>query len=109
MKNKVNILGVEYSLEQHKRKEDVKLTDANGYAELFTKRLIIEDVEDDPRNVENLPAYINKVARHEIVHAFFFESGLMNNSEYAYNEELVDWIALQGEKLYNAWKEAGVL
>ena len=28
---------------------------------------------------------------------------------YAQNEELVDWIARQGPKLYRAWAEAGAL
>ena len=40
-----------------------------------------------------------KNLRHEIVHAFLFESGLAENSEWAYNEEMVDWIAKQGPKI----------
>ena len=47
--------------------------------------------------------------RHEIVHAFLFESGLAENSEWAQNEEMVDWIAKQGPKLIKAWQEAGAL
>lgn len=52
--------------------------------------------------------------RHEIVHAFFNESGLADSSStvegaWAKNEEMVDWIALQGPKLCAAWKEAGCL
>ncbi len=27
----------------------------------------------------------------------------------AHNEELVDWIAIQGPKLYKAWQEAGAV
>jgi hypothetical protein len=52
--------------------------------------------------------------RHEIVHAFFTESGLMDNalqleSAWAGNEEMVDWFAIQGPKIYAAWKEAGAV
>lgn len=52
--------------------------------------------------------------RHEIVHAFLNESGLRDNSatftiSWAKNEEMVDWIAIQGTKIYKAWQEAGAL
>ncbi len=52
--------------------------------------------------------------RHEIVHAFFNESGLMESSSasnegWARNEEMVDWIAIQGPKIYKAWEEARAL
>jgi hypothetical protein len=52
--------------------------------------------------------------RHEIVHAFFNESGLSDSSASPANgwakfEEMVDWIAIQGPKIYAAWHEAGAL
>ncbi len=52
--------------------------------------------------------------RHEIVHAFFNESGLMESSSassegWARNEEMIDWIAIQGSKIYKAWEEAHAL
>lgn len=60
-----------------------------------------------------MPAYIKKVKRHEIIHAFLFESGLSECSyksdEWAKNEEMVDWFAHQGLKLYKAWKEADAI
>jgi hypothetical protein len=45
----------------------------------------------------------NEVMRHELVHAFFYESGLC---EYSDNEQLVDWIATQYDKLHKAFGEA---
>lgn len=50
-----------------------------------------------------------KIVRHEIVHAFLKESGLDCNSDWARNEEIVDWIALQGPKIMAAWTEAGCI
>lgn len=52
--------------------------------------------------------------RHEIVHAFLNESGLRDNCAHidmpwAHNEEMVDWFATQGKKIYKAWEEAGAL
>ena len=62
---------------------------------------------------EDMECYIKKVLRHEIVHAFLFESGLgecSHSSEmWAKDEEIVDWFARQGDKIYNTWKEVGAL
>ena len=48
----------------------------------------------------------NKVLRHEIVHAFFHESGC---SEWTNDENLVEWIAIQVPKMAKAMKEAGAI
>ena len=50
----------------------------------------------------------------EVCFAFFNESGLASSSfgiegPWAKNEEMVDWIALQGPKIYKVWEEAGAL
>lgn len=62
---------------------------------------------------ETLVVYSKKTLRHEITHAFLFESGLEDNSNeadaWARNEEMVDWIAFQGPKIYAAWQEAGAI
>lgn len=55
-----------------------------------------------------------EIFRHEIVHAFFDESGLKFNTtnldqRWADNEEMVDWFAIQGPKIVKAWREAGCL
>lgn len=63
--------------------------------------------------LEDMEEYVKKVLRHEIVHAFFFESGLHECSgqaeAWASNETMVDWIARQGPKIYKAWEEVGAL
>ena len=64
---------------------------------------------DALRSKRNLKIQTKKVLRHEITHAFFFESGLAENSPFAQNEELVDWMAIQGPKIYKAWQEAGAV
>lgn len=52
--------------------------------------------------------------RHEIVHAFMVESGLPGTASASYmawseNEEMVEWIAYMGEKIYQAWVDADAL
>lgn len=55
-------------------------------------------------------AYQKKVLRHEIVHAFLYESGLWQNAYgskcWAKNEEMIDWMAIQIPKIQRAYKEA---
>ena len=49
-----------------------------------------------------------RTIRHEIVHAILFESGLDHNTEWARNEEVVDWIAIQFPKLLDIFKDIEV-
>ena len=44
--------------------------------------------------------------KYEITHAFLAESGLRGNCDWADNEEMVDWIAIQLPKMYKACVEA---
>lgn len=61
-------------------------------------------------SVKDLIAYQKKVLRHEIVHAFLYESGLWQNAYgskcWAKNEEMIDWMAIQIPKIQRAYKEA---
>lgn len=97
---KVNILGTDYEILLQSEQQNPKLEDANGLCEIYAKKIIIRKFpEDDPKAYENLDAFKERVLRHEIIHAFFAESGLISNCDYADNEELVDWIAIQFPKI----------
>lgn len=56
----------------------------------------------------DLPATL----RHEIIHAFLFESGLWVNSNsvecWAMNEEMIDWIAIQYPKISKVFKKLDI-
>ena len=114
---KVNILGVPYELLYLEKTADAFLEEADGYCDNSTKRIVVrsytKEEREEPMTLGDLDAYMRKCARHEITHAFLYESGLSVNAAavdaWPRNEEMVDWIAIQGPKLYNAWKEAGVL
>lgn len=101
----VNILGTNYRIEKHKNGDDNKLESANGYCETYSKKIVLETIRSHPMNYEKIEEFEKKVLRHEIVHAFLFESGIDSSSEWARNEEIVDWIALQFPKLLDAFKE----
>lgn len=103
----VNILGVQYTIE--KCNNDKRLENMDGFCDETTKQIVVETYGDDdgkPGVKQNLDIQRKKNVRHEIVHAFLFECGLAENSPWAQNEELVDWIAIQGPKIYKAWQEA---
>lgn len=103
---KLNILGQEYELVIATKKEYPKLksVDADGLAELYSKKLIINKsiTEESELTMDNIYEYESKVIRHEIIHAYFHEAGL---TDYCNDELLVDWLALQIPKIMNTIEE----
>lgn len=94
----VNILGQEYRI-IFGQVTDPKLENADGYCDSTTKQIVVRsDIPETIDTVADLDVYKNKVLRHEIIHAFLYESGLDSNS-WGSNEEVVDWIALQLVKI----------
>lgn len=111
MKTEVNVLGTIYTIEERNEKSDPKLKECDGYCDKTIKVCVINnfmDAENDLMRQTDLNVYKKKVLRHELIHAFLYESGLGENS-WAWNEEIVDWIAYQFPKLVQAFKEAGCL
>lgn len=107
-KETVTVLGVEYEIIRDKGGKDWPiLEDADGYTDFTTKKIVLKELKSTPTTWENMPAYESTVLRHEIVHAFLHESGLDSNSDWARNEEIVDWIAIQFPKMLTSFKEVG--
>ncbi len=107
----VKILGVKYSIVISNENQDPKFKSMAGYCDNTTKVCAVDDFSAGETTFPkgNLELQMKKNLRHEIVHAFLYESGLAENSDWALNEEIVDWIAHQGLKLYKAWQEAGAI
>lgn len=103
----VNILGVPYTIIESDRVKDMNLNHADGYCDSSTKKIVIDTFRDEPGSLEDLESYKKKVIRHEIIHAFLFESGLGCES-WAANEEIVDWIAYQFPKLLDTFESLGI-
>lgn len=116
----VNILGEIYTIEL--KDKDPGFTGehagAYGYINEAKKKIILRDRSDWPifkeeNRRDELEIWTKKTLRHEIVHAFLFESGLNGSTScgraWAKNEEMVDWMAIQGPKLIKAWEESGAL
>ena len=105
----INILGTDYTIVHQTEEENPKLENANGICETYSKEIILDNFTIDKNTLKNVEKFMDKTLRHEVIHAFLHESGLDNNSDYARDEELVDWIAIQFPKMYKAFKELGVL
>lgn len=107
----VNILGTRWTIKEQSESENEALKGCDGYCDWTTKEIVVE--REVTGTLGNMEVYIRKVLRHEIVHAFLLESGLHEASAptdaWATNEEMVDWFARQGQKIYQAWSEAGAL
>lgn len=109
---KIKILGAKYTIKIRNPAQDKYLKEADGYCDKTTKTIVIAK-EDTESELGNYEVYLKKVLRHEIIHAFLFESGLAENyqhaDQYGQEETMVDWIAIQFPKLWKAFKKAGAL
>lgn len=115
---KVNILGTEYKIEFRLLKDDDVLKDYDGYCDSPNRTLVVRQYTEEEQKrdnmTDNLDGYNKKVLRHEIVHAFLYESGLSGNSmqydgAWSQCEEMVDWIAIQFPKILKAFQDANCL
>ena len=107
----VNILGTVYSVYARSEEEDKYLKDCDGYCDKTTKEIVVK-AESEDCDLGDYEVYRKKVLRHEIIHAFLFESGLHENfrhSEFGHDETYVDWIAVQFPKMIAAFTEVDAL
>lgn len=112
MKNKVNILGTEYNIMFDVPEEEMP-DNADGCMDNSTKTIRIVLLKTDRNSLQDMEEYKCKVLRHEIIHAFMYESGMWNCSGtaevWAMNETITDWFAIQSPKIFNAFKDVGCL
>lgn len=117
---KLTVLGTEYTITVKKYDEDevFERRSIDGYCDGLIKQIVCCNMSTykgwEHELQETIEAAQKETLRHEIVHAFFHENGLADSSlnldgAWAKNEEMVDWIAIQGPKIYRAWQEAGAV
>ena len=119
----VDILGTKYKIEVRKVEDDTRLSDDEGreaYTNAFKKLIVLSDYSDESQYpyTSNDIVFRNErykhVLKHEIVHAFVYECGLgcasdPRKSPLFFDEQTVDWIAIQGPKLYKIWEKLGLV
>ena len=109
---KVNILGSEYTIKYDVPDEQMS-EGSDGIMDYSIKTIKIAELVQEKDSVRDLQLYMKQVVRHEIIHAFLYESGLWGNSNssdcWALNEEMVYWFSIQFPKIFDAFKEAECL
>ena len=102
---KLNILGTEYNFIETSERDDCRLNGNDGICDINNKDILIERVEEydtnDSQSTRNINYHIDEVKRHEIIHAFFHESGI-NDAD---REWIVEWLAIQFPKILKAFQE----
>lgn len=118
--DKVNILGTDYSIERKNYCDDEAFgeREIDGYCDGFLKRIVICNICTYPGYEKETPdkhiAIEKSTLRHELIHAFYNESGLMHSTGtpsvgWSQNEEMVDWIAIQSPKIFKVFQKLDIL
>lgn len=109
---KINILGSEWDVEYRNADIDPILQDENGgYTDPSINLIVISNKGKDD-NVVDFGKIQKRYLRHEIIHAFLFESGLgfnLEHCEFGHEETMIDWLAIQFPKILEVFKEADCL
>ena len=100
----IKILDTAYTVIERCRMDDPKLYEHDGYTDCSTKEIILRTLEAEPDTVANLEKYASEVLRHEIIHAYLYESGMV---EYSGDETLVSWLEIMFPKMNNTFSEVG--
>lgn len=112
LKDKVNILGTEYKILYNLPEEEMP-EGADGCMDCSTKTIKIAQFVVCRDSLQNAEEYIKQCLRHEIIHAFFHESGVWASSgssdAWGMDETITDWFAIQSPKIFKAFQEVGCL
>lgn len=111
---KVNVLGTQYTVIFNTLAENNRYKQCDGYCDFHVKEIHVRKHNDDDTDHDemtipekSMKIYEKKCLRHELIHAFLFESGLDCNSGdidgWARNEEMIDWMAIQMPKIMAAY------
>lgn len=108
---KIDVLGTKYTILILPKSKDKYLERVDGYCDKTSKKIVVK-AKDETCELDDYEVYKKVCLRHEIIHAFLFESGLHQNfhhEEWGHEETMVDWIATQFPKLMKAFKAADCL
>lgn len=108
----VNILGTDYQIFYQDENPKFESLGADGIIDTSTKKIYIKIQKPNMDDMRNLKYYQDYVLRHEIIHAFLYESGLDTQTHetdmWARNEEMIDWLAIQFKKIQKVFRELGI-
>lgn len=97
-------LGTKYKIVFKTEDEDSFLIENAGFTDFANKQIVLNsgNIEEDVTDTK-----YRRVLRHEVIHAFLYESGL--NDSYCWDEEsTVDWFAIQSPKIFKVYEELDI-
>ena len=113
---KIDVLGTTYNIIYRTKWQDLKLEKIDAYCDYSTKTIVCikrTEKDKDVMDLADLKFIDKRILRHEIIHAFIYESGLWCNSYgvscWAENEEMTDWFAIQSPKIFEVYKQLNIL
>lgn len=117
---KVYILGTKYEILYREYNEDKIFAEKNfsAYCNEVEKYIVVCNHKTWPGLEDNSDNYCEELEkeclRHEIIHAFLYESGLSENAmssngSWATNEEMIDFFAMQFPKMLEVFRQVDAL
>lgn len=109
-----DVLGTVYTIHKEVDEKDFPgMKDCDGIVDWSSKNIYINK-QAEGSNLKNWDMHVKSTIRHELFHAFLYESGLCASSGncncgWAVNEEMVDWFAIMSPKIYRCFEKLGVL
>ena len=109
----VYILGTQYNIKLISEADDPMLKTLGGYTDQTVHKIVVKLIEKQDSTAQNVADYAKNIMRHELIHAFLFESGLgacANDIDcWSQNEEMVDWFAYQSPKIFKLFQQLNCL
>lgn len=110
----VNILGSTWKIIFESTKNIQFYEHHNGWCDNSTKECHIGVRPELEYGQKDQCEFRKMIARHEIIHAFLYESGIVSSEiirtkEWAVNETMIDWMAIQTPKIFKVFEEADIL
>lgn len=103
----INILGSKWQIIED---DELRTANADGFADNSVREIHLQSVfSDDKSSVADMEEYKERVLRHELLHAFIFECGLDTENSWARNEEMVEFFALQFDKIMSVFNAADLM
>ena len=110
----VSVLGTEYEIYLNVPHKDDKMLDTcDGYCDWTVRRIVVADRHEAEQHAD-FEARKKVCLRHELIHAFLYESGLDQNTTWdiegqIHPEQMVEWVARQYPKMLEMFRKVGAI
>ena len=100
----VDVLGTKYTIVETDNSEKLKQRNADGVIDYTIQEITLEKTFSG--ETKDGEWYQKLVKRHELIHAFLFESGA---TKYSEDEDLIEILSIQFPKMLKAFEEVDAL